>query len=106
MLEAVEYGLRVIAGGGLPSGATLVLRTPQAGDEVRLPHSAGVKTVKEVLERRGVTAAERRPWPVLAVGSSILWMSGVEVERTPGLQLAIEPLREGEQVLEAVRRPT
>jgi tRNA(Ile)-lysidine synthetase-like protein len=97
--------LRVIAGGELPSRATLVLRTPRAGDQVRLPHSGGVKTVKEVLERRGVTSAERRPWPVLAVGSSIVWMSGVEVEQTPGLQLAIEPLREGEQVLEVVRTP-
>jgi tRNA(Ile)-lysidine synthase len=105
-LEAAEYGLRVIAGGGLPSGATLVLRTPRAGDQVRLPHSGAAKTVKEVLERRGLTAAERRQWPVLAVGSSIVWMSGVEVEQTPGLQLAIEPLREGEQVLEAIRRPT
>jgi tRNA(Ile)-lysidine synthase len=105
-LEAAEYGLRVIAGGGLPSGATLVLRTPRAGDQVRLPHSGAAKTVKEVLERRGLTAAERRQWPLLAVGSSIVWMSGVEVEQTPGLQLAIEPLREGEQVLEAIRRPT
>jgi tRNA(Ile)-lysidine synthase len=104
-LEAVEYGFRVVTVGGLPTGSTLVLRTPRAGDQVRLPHSGGVKTVKEVLERRGLTAAERRPWPVLAVGSSILWMSGVEVEQTPDLQLAIEPLREGEQVLEAVARP-
>jgi hypothetical protein len=65
-----------------------------------------VKTVKEVLERRGLTAAERRAWPVLAIGSSILWMSGVEVVETPGLQLVIEPLREGQEVLEAVPEAT
>lgn len=94
MLEAVEYGYRVTIGGSLPSGATLLLRTPRAGDQVRLPHSGGVKTVKEVLERHGLSAAERRVCPVLAVGSSILWMSGVEVEETPGLQVAVEPLRE------------
>ena len=94
ILEAVEYGYRVTVSGGLPSGARLLLRTPQAGDQVRLPHSRGVKTVKEVLERHGLSAAERRVCPVLAMGNSILWMSGVEVEGTPGLQVAVEPLRE------------
>jgi tRNA(Ile)-lysidine synthase len=96
VLEAVEYGYRVIVGGKLPSGDTLVLRTPRAGDRVRLPYSRSVKTVKEVLERRGLSAAERRICPVLAVGSGILWMSGVEVEWTPGLQLTVEPLRDTE----------
>ncbi len=57
-------------------------------------HSRGVKTVKEVLERRGLSAAERKICPVLAVGSGIIWMSGVEVESTPGLQLTVEPLRD------------
>jgi tRNA(Ile)-lysidine synthase len=94
MLEAVEYGYRVTVSGSLPSGATLLLRTPRAGDRVRLPHSGGVKTMKEVLERRGLSAAERRVCPVLAVGNGILWISGVEVERRPGLQVAVEPLRE------------
>ena len=93
-LEAAEYGYRVITSGSLPGGATLVLRTPRAGDRVRLPHSSGEKTVKEVLERRGLSAAERRICPVLAVGNGILWMSGVEVERNPGLQLIVEPLRD------------
>jgi hypothetical protein len=104
----VEYGFRVITGGALPSGDTLLLRTPRAGDQVRLPHSGGVKTVKEVLERRGLSAAERRICPVLAVGSGILWMSGVEVEQTPGVQLAVEPLREREQApaLETVPEAT
>jgi tRNA(Ile)-lysidine synthase len=93
-LEAAEYGLRVMTAGSLPSGETLVLRTPRAGDQLRLPHRRGVKTVKEVLERRGLSAAERRNCPLLAVGSCILWMSGVEVEQTPGFQVAVEPLGE------------
>jgi hypothetical protein len=63
-----------------------------------LPHRGGVKTVKEVLERRGLSAAERRVHPVLATGNSILWMSGIEVEPTPGLELDVEPIREREQV--------
>jgi tRNA(Ile)-lysidine synthase len=94
ILEAVEYGYRVTVSGKLPSGATLLLRTPRAGDQVRLPHSGGVKTVKEVLERRGLSADERRVCPVLAVGNGILWIGGVEVEGRPGLQVAVEPLRE------------
>lgn len=94
VLEAAEYGYRVTTVGRLPSGITLVLRTPQPGDQVRLPHSRGVKTVKEVLERHGLSAAQRRVCPVLAAGSSILWMSGVEVEWTPDLQVAVEPFGE------------
>ena len=108
VLEAGEYGLRVLAGGSLPSGSTLLLRTPQAGDRLRLPHRGGVKTVKEVLERRGLSAAERSVCPVLASGSSILWIRGIEVEQTPGLELDVEPIREREQtpVLETVRDAT
>jgi tRNA(Ile)-lysidine synthase len=94
VLEAVEYGCRVHTEGKLPAGAMLVLRTPRAGDRVRLPHSRGVKTVKEVLERRGLSVAERKVCPVLAVGSGILWMRGVEVEWTSGLQVSVEPLRD------------
>jgi tRNA(Ile)-lysidine synthase len=97
VLEAAEYGYRVTTVGRLPRGTTLVLRTPQPGDQVRLPHSRGVKTVKEVLERRGLSAAQRKVCPVLATGSSILWMSGVEVEWMPGLQVAVEPFGESEQ---------
>ncbi len=108
VLEAHEYGYRVITGGGLPTGEALVLRTPRAGDQIRLPRSRGVKTVKEVLERRGISAAERRLWPLIAIGNSILWMRGVEVEWTPGLQIAVEPLRalEGLPVLEPAQEPT
>jgi tRNA(Ile)-lysidine synthase len=98
VLEAAEYGYRVTTEGRLPSGTTLVLRTPQPGDQVRLPHSRGVKTVKEVLERHGLSAAQRKVWPVLATGSSILWMSGVEVDwMLPGLQVAVEPFEESGQ---------
>ena len=108
VLEAHEYGYRVITGGGLPTGEALILRTPRAGDQIRLPRSRGVKTVKEVLERRGISAAERRLWPLIAIGNSILWMRGVEVEWTPGLQIAVEPLRalEGLPVLEPAQEPT
>lgn len=94
VLEAVDYGLRVTTNGSLPDGTMLLLRTPRAGDQVRLPHSGGVKTVKEALERRGLSAAERRVCPVLAVGSRIVWMRGLEVEQTPGFEMVVEPFRE------------
>jgi tRNA(Ile)-lysidine synthase len=98
VLEAAEYGYRVTTVGRLPSGTTLVLRTPQPGDQVRLPHSRGVKTVKKVLERHGLSAAQRKVCPVLATGSSILWMSGVEVDwMLPGLQVAVERFGESGQ---------
>lgn len=97
VLEAAEYGYRVTTVGRLPNGTTLVLRTPQPGDQVRLPNSRSVKTVKEVLERRGLSAAQRKVCAVLATGSSILWMSGVEVEWMPGLQVAVEPFGESGQ---------
>jgi len=94
VLDAAEYGYRVTTVGRLPNGTTLVLRTPQPGDQVRLPNSRSVKTVKEVLERRGLSAAQRKVCPVLAIGSSILWMSGVEVDGMPDLQVAVEPFGE------------
>ena len=94
VLEAAEYGYRVTASGSLPNAGTLLMRTPRPGDRVRLPHTGGAKTVKEVLERRGLSAAERSVCPVLALGSGILWMSGVEVESTTGLELTVEPFRE------------
>ncbi len=99
MLEAVEYGFRVTTDGSLPDGTTLLLRTPRAGDQVRLLHSGGVKTVKEALERRGLSAAERRACPVLAIGSRIVWMSGMELEQTPGFEMVVEPFREAEAPL-------
>jgi len=99
VLEAVEYGLRVTTNGSLPDGTMLLLRTPRAGDQVRLPHRGGVKTVKEALERRGLSAAERRACPVLAVGSRIVWMSGLEVEQTPGFEMVVEPFREAKAPL-------
>ncbi len=91
-LDAVEYGVRFHVEGALSEDKTLLLRTPRAGDRVRQRHSRGDKAVKEILERRGLSAAERRGWPVLAIGSSIVWMREVDVEGPVGLQIAVESL--------------
>jgi tRNA(Ile)-lysidine synthase len=86
-IEALQYGLRVEAEGSLPSEAPLLLRTPRPGDRVLLRHSRSAKTVKDVLERGGWSAADRARWPVLAAGKQIVWMRGVDVE--PDLQLRL-----------------
>ena len=91
-LEALDYGYSLTVAGRLPGTDPLLLRTPRPGDRVRPLHGRGSKTVKEVLERRAVAASERADWPVLALGSTIVWMHGVEVESTPGLELTVSPL--------------
>jgi tRNA(Ile)-lysidine synthase len=71
-------------------GQSAILRNWKPGDRVRLRHSAGLRKVKEVLERLRVTGTERAVWPVLEVGGRIVWMRGVELEREPGLVITVE----------------
>jgi tRNA(Ile)-lysidine synthase len=89
-VEVPEYGLIIEAEGRLPH--ELLLRTPRPGDRVLLRNSRSSKTVKEVLERGGWSAADRAQWPVLAVGKQIAWMRGVEVEPDPHFRLRVQPL--------------
>jgi tRNA(Ile)-lysidine synthase len=56
------------------------LRTPQSGDRVALRHSRGPKPLKEIFERMGVAAEERKTWPVVEWQGRIVWMRGVVVE--------------------------
>lgn len=57
-----------------------VLRTPKAGDRVQIAHSRGPKPLKEIFERMGVAAEERKMWPVVEWQGRIVWMRGVRVE--------------------------
>jgi tRNA(Ile)-lysidine synthase len=57
-----------------------VLRTPKAGDRVTLKHSRGPKPLKEIFERMGVAAEERKTWPVVEWQGRIVWMRGVAVD--------------------------
>ena len=62
------------------TAVSAVIRTPRAGDRVRLRHSRGPKRMKEVFERMHVAAPERQSWPVVEWQGEIVWMQGVELE--------------------------
>lgn len=70
-----------------------ILRTPKAGDRVRLQHSRGPKPLKEVFERMGLASEGRKSWPVVEWEGRIVWMRGVEVE-SGDLSFRIEELIE------------
>ena len=57
-----------------------ILRTPRAGDRVKLKYSRGAKPLKEIFERMQVAAEDRKSWPLLEWGGQIVWMTGVVVE--------------------------
>lgn len=69
-----------------------LLRPWKPGDRVRLRHSAGLRKVKEVLERLHVTGSDRTLWPVLELDGRILWMRGVELEPESGIGVVAEPI--------------
>ncbi|MGI8771375.1 MAG: tRNA lysidine(34) synthetase TilS [Acidobacteriaceae bacterium] len=103
-VEGLAFGLRVITeeqgvAGGEWRGGALTLRAWRPGDRVTLRHSRGPKKVKQVLARLKVIGPERESWPVVAVegdatlAGNVLWMQGVEVESTPGLDLRVLDLR-------------
>jgi len=60
--------------------APAILRAPRAGDRARLRHSRGAKPLKEIFERIGVAAEERRAWPLLDWDGRIVWMKDVALE--------------------------
>lgn len=69
---------------------TAVLRTPKAGDRVKIRHSRGAKPLKEIFERMQVAADARRTWPVLEWQGRIVWMKGVEIDPEAGVPFAVE----------------
>jgi len=90
---AEAYGLRVVMkrlreDAGAVSAA--VLRTPQAGDRVRMRYTAGKKPLKEVFARLKLDAARKPAWPLVEWQGEIVWMQDVVVEPDPGLPFAIE----------------
>jgi tRNA(Ile)-lysidine synthase len=82
--EVTGLGVRLRATlTGEANGAAVpaaVLRTPKAGDRVTLKHSRGPKPLKEIFERMGVAAEERKTWPVVEWQGQIVWMQGMAVE--------------------------
>ncbi|MGH9578031.1 MAG: tRNA lysidine(34) synthetase TilS, partial [Terriglobales bacterium] len=54
----------------------LVVRNWRAGDRFRPAHTRSPKKVKTLLQERRVASAERRLWPVVLSGTTIVWMRG------------------------------
>jgi tRNA(Ile)-lysidine synthase len=79
-----------VFGGG--TGRVATLRNWRPGDRVRPRHSNGPRKVKEVLERLRVTGTTRALWPVLELEGRIVWMRGVELEPTPGVEVTAADL--------------
>jgi tRNA(Ile)-lysidine synthase len=92
--EASGFGVRlrmVLAeNASTASPGTVVLRTPRAGDRVRIRHSRGAKPLKEIFERMQVEPEARKTWPVLEWQRQIVWMKGVDLEPEREVPFAVE----------------
>ncbi|MGE5740388.1 MAG: tRNA lysidine(34) synthetase TilS, partial [Candidatus Aminicenantes bacterium RBG_16_66_30] len=62
-------------------GSTLLIRSPQPGDRIRLFGSGGRRKLSDIFIDRKVPRARRRRWPVItqtsAAGEEILWVVGI-----------------------------
>lgn len=56
--------------------AELRVRNWRAGDSFWPAHAKSPKKVKELLQERHITGAERKLWPVVASGDELLWLRG------------------------------
>jgi len=54
----------------------LMVRNWRAGDRFWPAHTKAPKKIKELLQDRHVTGAEKKLWPVVAHGQDVLWMRG------------------------------
>jgi tRNA(Ile)-lysidine synthase len=54
----------------------LLVRNWRAGDRFWPAHTKAPKKIKELLQERQVTGAEKKLWPIVAHGQDVLWMRG------------------------------
>lgn len=59
----------------LPRDTPLVLRAWRPGD--RIAGAWGTRRVVRFFQEQGIPAAQRRAWPVIAIGEQIVWVPGV-----------------------------
>ncbi len=78
--EAFGFRLTIAVTGDCANIIPAVLRTAKPGDRAQLRYSAGLKRMKEVLERLKIPSDERKNWPVLEWQGEIVWIRGAEVE--------------------------
>jgi tRNA(Ile)-lysidine synthase len=57
----------------------VTVRNWRAGDRFWPAHTKSPKKVKELLQERGITGAERKHWPVLESGGEVIWLRGFAV---------------------------
>jgi tRNA(Ile)-lysidine synthetase-like protein len=57
----------------------LTVRNWRAGDRYWPAHTKAPKKIKDLLQERHVTAADRATWPVVVSGDQIIWMRGAAV---------------------------
>lgn len=57
-------------------GKELSVRNWRPGDRFRPPNTKSAKKIKELLQERHVTGAEKRSWPVVVSGSEVIWVRG------------------------------
>lgn len=90
--EAKDYGLLVEARLVSKTDTNLakaILRTPEAGDRVRLRYSAGLKSMKEVFARLKLDTTRKANWPLIAWQGKIVWMQEVPLEPDPLLPFTL-----------------
>lgn len=63
------------------AGTSFVLRNWRAGDRFWPAHRKSEKKVKELLQDRHITGPEKRRWPVIASGGTVVWLRGFGVHR-------------------------
>lgn len=71
------------------------LRSPRVGDRVKVRHSRGAKSLKEIFERMQVEAEARNTWPLLEWQGRIVWMKDVPLEVEPPIPFRVEVISSG-----------
>jgi tRNA(Ile)-lysidine synthase len=56
--------------------SSLLVRNWRAGDRFWPAHSKAPKKIKELLQERHVSGAERKSWPVVVSGEEVVWLRG------------------------------
>lgn len=95
-ISGLGVRLRVVAAGARAAGSNkAVLRTPKAGDRVKIRYSRGAKPLKEIFERMQVAADARKTWPLLEWQGRIVWMKGAEIDPEEEVPFAVQLLGAG-----------
>lgn len=74
-------------------GNELIVRNWRAGDRFWPAHTKAARKVKELLQQRHITGAQRQSWPVVVSGVKVVWLRGfatpAELQPGEGARLAI-----------------